>query len=154
MIAVVLALAYRGVQQRPTGLSADLVRDLTPIPLPDSTYVGVILDPSVPGGDYLPEADALAAAREAPSAFVVGQSPVMRLMELTHDPVGPEILEGTFWVILSDDVSVPVFGPPDTEPMDITTTYAWVLVDMEGQVVEATSRLYYEGGPEPPPLID
>lgn len=122
---------------------------IQPLPLPDANYVGTPVDSTLSLGISADEA--VAIARANPS-HLVGTAPLVQLMNLRHAPLGDPPLDALVWVILSDDVFVPIHGPIDRPEITPVATYAWVIVDTEGNVLQATANTYLtpESVPELP----
>lgn len=120
--------------------------DLAPIPLPNDRYHGTVLDPgTLTTGSVRDAAAAVAVARNLDPAL--GESaPYVRLMRITTDSFAPaDRLDGIYWVLLFDDVFVPISGPAGFSPPENYTSYRWIIMDTDGVIVRDRASSYPEG---------
>lgn len=119
---------------------------MAPIPLPNDSYHGTVLDPTtLTTGSVRDSVAAVALARETDPALG-DSSPYVRLMRMTKDSFDPsQRLDGIYWVLLFDDAWVPISGPDGFSPPDNYVSYKWIVMDTNGVVLVDHSSSYPEG---------
>jgi hypothetical protein len=79
----------------------------------------------------------IVAAARADMPNRVGRDPVVRFLELRTRGGAPGG-EPT-WIVLSQDLSHPMFGPPDEIPSVRGATLTWIFLSPEGEVLGSAS---------------
>jgi len=110
------------------------------LPMPNADIDSTVLDvasfaPTISGDQ------AIAIAR-ANASHLVGQSPRAQLVSTTARAPGSPLDGFTGRVVLSTDVPGHLYGPITAPSVEVLSTYSWVFVSLNGEVVVATQSSY------------
>lgn len=124
---------------QPSSNPAQASTDLA-LPMPDADIVSRVLDETSVAPTISAD-QAIALARANPS-HLVGESPMVQLVSTTTTRPGSPLDGFTGWVILSTDVPGYLYGPITAPSVTIFSTYSWVFVALNGDVLVATQNSY------------